>query len=85
MGVSLEQLIGNISKLPDMEAEHPGIVSAPLLQYIHTWLSFGDNHKLAGLSELRTMLADAQGAIIAERIGKGNRFMTALSVIARPA
>lgn len=62
MGVSLEQLIENISKLPDMEAEHPGLVSAPLLQYIHTWLSFGDNDKLAGLSELHTKLADAQGS-----------------------
>ena len=44
-GVSLELLIWDISKLSEIEAEHPGLVSVPLLQYINEWMSLGDNDK----------------------------------------
>jgi lactoylglutathione lyase len=56
----MDDLVGGIKKLAELEIEHPGLVSRPLLQYLKEWLAIVTNRNMlaSSLPHLRSALED---------------------------
>lgn len=60
-GVTMDNLIDDVQKLYDIENEHPGLLSKPLLSYIKDWLPIEDKSaKTTTLPILLAKLVDGQ-------------------------
>ena len=58
--VTMDMLIADVRKLIDIENEHTGLLSRPLLSYINEWLALEPNAKMAAIPVLHTRLVDGQ-------------------------
>ncbi|MDR1693003.1 MAG: hypothetical protein LBR72_06550 [Oscillospiraceae bacterium] len=58
--MTMSRLTGDVQQLLDIEAEHPNLVSTPLLETVKRWLGSGEAEKAAALPGLLAALTDGQ-------------------------
>ena len=58
--VTMEKLTADVQKLIDIENEHTGLLSRPLLSYIKEWLALEGDAKVVAIPVLHTRLVDGQ-------------------------
>ena len=58
--MQMDKLIADVQQLADIENEHTGLLSRPLLSYIKEWLALESSEMTAAIPTLHKMLVDGQ-------------------------